>query len=333
MVADFVCLDFGFLVGPKTGHSARRVMKPGKNHDGYFTNEDILDRANQAINTLPEFGPNIRHHFIYDNASTHRKRADDVLSACHMHKNKPSVFKSGRKQGEMHPNFLVETNQWNSDGNPVYDSRTGKIEKVQIQMTRAYFRDGTPQNLYFMDGPDTGLFKGMENIPVEHGYNAQRIQKLKTQCGTNFNCAPDATDCCCRRILFNEPEFSSIKSLLEEACSNREVQVWFLPKFHCELNPIEQCWGYAKCLYCLCPESSTEEDLEKNALASLNAIPLVCFATRHSGITDAYIKGLNGKEASYAAKHYRGYQVIPTDYLTDFEKSGCLQNFKKLRNL
>ena len=45
-------------------------------------------------------------------------------------------------------------------------------------------------------------------------------------------------------------------------------------KFHCELNFIEQCWGYGKCIYRLNPESSREDHLERNTLAALNAIPL-----------------------------------------------------------
>ena len=38
---------------------------------------------------------------------------------------------------------------------------------------------------------------------------------------------------------------------------------------------IEQCWGYAKNIYWLNSSSSREDQLEKNALAAVDAVPLV----------------------------------------------------------
>jgi hypothetical protein len=79
--------------------------------------------------------------------------------------------------------------------------------------------------------------------------------------------------------------------------------VIFLPKFHYELNFIEQCWGYAKQLYRLNPESSQEDILWRNALEALQAIPLEMmrrFANRSYRFMDAYSKGLNGRQAAWA---------------------------------
>ncbi len=72
----------------------------------------------------------------------------------------------------------------------------------------------------------------------------------------------------------NEPDFIAVESLLELACKTRSFRALFVPKFHCELNFIEQCWGYSKRLYRMCPVSSKEADLERNVLQSLNSIPL-----------------------------------------------------------
>lgn len=77
-------------------------------------------------------------------------------------------------------------------------------------------------------------------------------------------------------MLYNESDFVKVELLLEMACKARGFRVLFIPKFHCELNFIELCWGYSKRLYRLSPVSSKEADLESNALASLDAIPLEC---------------------------------------------------------
>ena len=78
-------------------------------------------------------------------------------------------------------------------------------------------------------------------------------------------------------MLHNEPDFINVKSLLENleiACEARGFRAIFFPKFHCELNFIEQCWGYSKWVYCEFPMSSKEADLERNVLAALEAVPL-----------------------------------------------------------
>jgi hypothetical protein len=82
MVADFVSAKFGFLASADGSKTAQRVMKPGKNKDGYFTNDDINNQANDAMNILTKYYPKYEHIFIYDNASTHLKHPENSLSAC-----------------------------------------------------------------------------------------------------------------------------------------------------------------------------------------------------------------------------------------------------------
>ena len=76
-------------------------------------------------------------------------------------------------------------------------------------------------------------------------------------------------------MLYNEPDFVGVQSLLEIACEARGFRAIFFPKFHCELNFIEQCWGYSKRIYRELPASSKEADLERNVLQALDSVPLV----------------------------------------------------------
>ncbi|KAJ6584548.1 hypothetical protein B0H19DRAFT_926932, partial [Mycena capillaripes] len=292
----FFLADFGWLVRPKTGRRARKHMKPGKNCDGYFTNEDILAQAKEALEILPEFGDEIEHAFIYDNTTTHKKCADDALSARKMPKTKPGIYKTGKHAGEMRPNFLVERTLKGPDGKPLHNP-DGSFQKEKIQMASASFHDGRSQALYVKTGPDAGLLKGMQTILMEWGFE---VKGMKAEC-EKFQCPVDAHGnyhtCCMHRILFNEPDFFGVQSLLEEECALQGVSVLFLPKFHCDETMTQT--------FCNCS---------------------LCYA-------DAYAKGMNGQEAAYATKVYCSHRAIPSDYLQDFARSGVLEAFRKLCRL
>jgi hypothetical protein len=147
----------------------------------------------------------------------------------------------------------------------------GKLLKHKIKMHDATFENGSPQSLYFASGPQAGLFKGMTVLLTERGLHEEA--KLNAQC-QKFKCPTGNKNCCQRRVLYNQPDFVQAKSLLEELCESRGYTVLFLPKFHCELNFIEQCWGFAKRLYRKFPASSKEADLESNVLLALESVPL-----------------------------------------------------------
>ncbi|OBZ70989.1 hypothetical protein A0H81_09519 [Grifola frondosa] len=170
------------------------------------------------------------------------------------------------------PTFGVEVNVIGDDGKPVYGPN-GKVLKQKICMADAKFSDGSPQSLYFPAGhPQEGVFKGTAILLQERGFD---VTDLRTQC-PHFKCKPPMLDCCCCRLLYNQPDFCDVESMLETHCKARGFQVLFLPKFHCELNLIEQCWGYAKREYRKFPASSLEADLERNVVNALDMVPLVC---------------------------------------------------------
>ena len=259
MVAHFVSADYGYLQSPDTTETARVLFKAGKGRDGYYTNERIIQHAEQAIEILQKYYPNDDHVLVFDNATTHVKRADNALSARHMPKN-PScswgiavLAKDNNSAIMYHPD--------------------GKPQKIKVPMEPGRYANEEPQSLYFPDGHEkAGWFKGMAQILRERGFEAE--SKLQAEC-KGFRCPPGETGCCCRRFLFNQPDFTRVESVLETTCRAKNVQLLFLPKFHCELNFIEQVWGHAKRVYRQFPPSSKESELEKNVIRALDSVPLL----------------------------------------------------------
>jgi len=263
MVADFVSADYGWLRSPDGKESARVLLRPGARRDGYFTNDDIVEQATKAMDVLKKYYPNDDHVLVYDNATTHLKRSRDSISARRM----------PMKTSKPEKNWLVPTPSLDESGDQIFNSKGGKVMKL-IEMAPGRFDDGTPQSFYFPKGHrHAGLFKGMRVILEERGFPASQLNKLKWEC-KNFHCRAGRTNCCMRRVLYSQPDFQNVKSVLEDHCDRRGIEVLFLPKFHPELNPIEQCWGRAKWYYRRLPASSLEEDLERNVVESLESIPI-----------------------------------------------------------
>ena len=318
MVADYVSADLGWLLSQDGKKSARRLFKPGANRDGYFTNQEIIEQADDAIKILKESYPAYDHILIYDNATTHLKCPEDSLSARRMPKNIPKPGK----------NWGIEVSKRDPNTGKLVYRPDRSVDKIKILMRDACFENGDPQPLYFpMDHPDKnlrGMFKGMAVILEERGFSD--MAKVRAEC-KGFKCAPGATHCCCRRILYNQPDFAEGESLLETHCRAQGVDIIFLPKFLCELNFIEQCWGRAKSVYRTYPPSSSKEDLEANTIRSLESIPLQMmrkFATRSRRFMDAYDRGLDGKQAAWAARKYRGHRVLPQNIMEELGKEGLL---------
>jgi hypothetical protein len=217
--------------------------------------------AEKAIDILKRYYPHKDHALVFNNATTHLKRASDALSARKLPKSPSKTWG-------------ITITKKNSSGKVVLDG-DGKPLKEKICMADGELPNGDPQPLYFPEGHEkAGWFKGMAQILVERGFTD--APQLRAEC-KDFKC-PDSSGevaCCCRRLLYSQPDFASVESVLESVCRAQGIDVIFLPKFHCELNFIEQCWGYAKRIYRMMDPSKSESVLEQNVINSLDAVPLL----------------------------------------------------------
>lgn len=56
----------------------------------------------------------------------------------------------------------------------------------------------------------------------------------------------DSPHCCMQRVLSRQKDFCSEKPMIQIFIEEAGHRCFFLPKFHCEFNPIEMYWGWVK---------------------------------------------------------------------------------------
>ena len=140
------------------------------------------------------------------------------------------------------------------------------------------------------------------------------ILKMKTLCGAG------KTDCCCRRLLFTQPDFENQKSHLEEYITSWGHVCDFYPKYHCELNYIKQYWGAAKLIYRSSTKTRDMKEMEENVKIPLTTcllfksngellllrfgratdLIIISYANCATQFISAYGQGLSGPEVAWA---------------------------------
>lgn len=225
---------------------ARILFRAGKNRDGYFDCDDLIRQVDRAIDIFEAktkgFAIGL---WLFDNAPGHQKRAPDALSARYMPKGPSETWK---------PKGGVRM-------------RPGKFFEGQEEVYQDFY--------YPEDHPVMpGWFKGMEQIIRERGL--WPAGGLLAEC-KGFKCEAGRTDCCCRRLLFTQPDFQSQKppSHLQEFIESRGHICDFYPKFHPETNFIEQYWGYAKLHYRNSALTKNIDEMEANVKAVLDQASIV----------------------------------------------------------
>jgi hypothetical protein len=88
---------------------------------------------------------------------------------------------------------------------------------------------------------------GLKNILI--GRNkwraSPRMLKICDECKESSE-ETDRTDCCAYRVVSIEPDFLEQKEWLTEVVQEAGCSIIFYPKYHCELNFIENIWSYLK---------------------------------------------------------------------------------------
>jgi hypothetical protein len=179
---------------------AQQIIYPGANGDAWWTHENLLKQVKYAIEVHEEVNrPNCQALFIFDNSSAHASLPPDSLRAFEMNKS------DGRKQRKQCDTIIPDSNP-----DP---TKHGLVQKMT-----------TPSG-----GP-----KGLKSVLEERGFN---IQGLHAKCTPV--CPFESTGCCMARLVSQQDDFCCQISMLEKLIQDAGHECIFLPKFHCELSPIE----------------------------------------------------------------------------------------------
>ena len=266
MVSDFIEEHNGYLRlsdeefdGAKESHpelwkEARRVLKLGAEHEGYWDSEKFLTQVDHSITIAEIKYPKESHSlvFLFDQSSGHTAFSNDALNV-----NRMNVRPGGSQA------ILRDT---------VWDGKTQKM----------CFSDGTA--------------KGMQQVLEERGVNTRGMKASRM-----------------REVLGEMSDFKFEKTKVERLVSARGYRAIFIPKFHCELNPIESCWCHSK-RYTRSHCNYTFPGLQATIDPSLNSVTLEMirkFFRKTRETMKAYREGLTpGPEMTRALKIYKSHRRV-----------------------
>ena len=207
-VSDFVEEENGrLIIRNQEGivvKDAQCIIYPGASGDAWWNHTQLLTQVDRAISIFEEAHPDCVALFVFDQSSAHASLGPDALRAFDMNKS------NGGKQ------------------------RKQKDTTIPMNNPYAQFR-GRPQKMTTA----TGEAKGLQQTLEERGFD---ISGMCVKCSPV--CPFENNDCCMARLLSKQDDFRFQESLLEQKIKSKGHICTFLPKFHCELNPIEMACIY-----------------------------------------------------------------------------------------
>ncbi|KAF7323696.1 hypothetical protein MKEN_00590500 [Mycena kentingensis (nom. inval.)] len=251
---------------------ARKIIYPGANGDPWWDCDQLLVQMKDAIDIFDTRFPEKQALFVFDNSSAHGSLGPDSLKAFEMNKG------DGGKQRKQRDTVIPETN-------PCVELR------------------GKPQQMTLPNGDA----KGLKRVLEERGFD---VAGMRAKCKPV--CPIENTDCCMARLLSHQDDFKNQISMLETLVKGRGHEIIFLPKFHCELNPIEMYWGWFKYRYREHdkPNFQAAKDAAKLYLDACPLDVIRRFINRSFRWMDVYRAGLTGAAAEWAVRKQKQHRGV-----------------------
>ena len=275
---------------PKTKGSGIMVSDFVDEHHGYLCLTDeqynVAKRSNrdlpQQARVTFEYGSNRDGYWTGNKFLKQMKNACDIALIKYPSETHTVAFVLDQSSchRKFHEQALIAKNILVKDGGP--------------RRVRDTTWAGQPQPMVNSDG----TAKGLRTILAERGINSRTLL------------ADDM-----RTLLSHHEDFRTEKTQVEHYVESRGLLCFFLPKFHCELNPIERVWGQSK-KYSRAYTNFTLQKLRLVIEPALESVSVEIIRKYFRKIRDyerAYIEGHKaGKCIETAVKDYKSHRKVTT---------------------
>lgn len=173
-----------------------------------------------AIPIFEEAHPGKTALFVFDQSSAHASMGDDALNVSRMNSEEGTTSKSWVP---MKATYIPPDAPNVADRNRPQEMSFMRDGKLQPKGMRRVLRVSISAISYTDE--------------QERGYEV--ASKLKICNKNRGGCPADGSECSMTAMLLRQQDFREQKSVLEQTITGAGHLCIFLPKYHCELNPIE----------------------------------------------------------------------------------------------
>ncbi|EIN06656.1 hypothetical protein PUNSTDRAFT_72602 [Punctularia strigosozonata HHB-11173 SS5] len=320
---------------------ARKIIYPGKNHDSWWDLPQLITQLRHAIKIFKVMFPDKIGVWVFDCSASHEGFAVDALNVNNMNvgpggkqtclrdtiipKSNPAprpgrADTRGQKQVMVFPaDYHDKELQGKAKG--MVQVLKERVSVWDIYQEKAETRKPTKKGKEFKPlGKCQMCTKSQAKLDAERRIAIAEATGQDTSVTDDDVAAANGPDldtaredwCCVYRVLSLQEDFANEKPLIRQVLEQEGQVCMFLPKFHCEMDPIEMVWGYAKYRYRDAADGKfkTAKDLVPHCLDSCDLATIRRFFRKSWRYVDAYRKGLNVEQAAFANRKYKQHRRV-----------------------